>query len=79
MSQQINLVLPELRPRFDWLGLPVVAAAAIVGLLLVGGFYGYQKMQLAKLAGTGTYAQGATDRPAAAGAGIWSGDRGASG
>lgn len=35
MSQQINLLLPELRPRFDWLGLPVVAAAALGGLLLV--------------------------------------------
>lgn len=49
MSQQINLVLPELRPRFDWLGLPVVVAAAILGLLLVGGFFGYQKMQVEKL------------------------------
>lgn len=35
MSQQINLLLPELRPRFDWLGLPVVVAAALSGLLLV--------------------------------------------
>lgn len=37
MSQQINLLLPELRPRFDWLGLPVVAGAALVGLLLLVG------------------------------------------
>lgn len=35
MSQQINLLLPELRPRFDWLALPVVAGAALVGLLLL--------------------------------------------
>lgn len=35
MSQQINLLLPELRPRFDWLALPVVAAAGLGGLLLV--------------------------------------------
>lgn len=35
MSQQINLLLPELRPRFDWLALPVVAGAALAGLLFV--------------------------------------------
>lgn len=35
MSQQINLILPALRPRFDWLALPVVAGAALVGLVLV--------------------------------------------
>ena len=35
MSQQINLILPELRPRFDWLALPVVAGVAIALLLLV--------------------------------------------
>lgn len=35
MSQQINLLLEELRPRFDWLALPVVASAALAGLLLV--------------------------------------------
>ncbi|TXH02787.1 MAG: hypothetical protein E6R09_04215 [Rhodocyclaceae bacterium] len=35
MSQQINLILPELRPRFDWLALPVVAGAALAGLLLL--------------------------------------------
>lgn len=35
MSQQINLLLPELRPRFDWLGLPVVVGAALAALLLV--------------------------------------------
>jgi hypothetical protein len=35
MSQQINLLLPALRPRFDWLALPVVAAAALAGLVLI--------------------------------------------
>lgn len=35
MSQQINLLLPGLRPRFDWLALPVVAAAALAGLVLI--------------------------------------------
>lgn len=35
MSQQINLLLPELRPRFDWLALPLVAAVGLAGLLLV--------------------------------------------
>lgn len=35
MSQQINLLLPELRPRFDWLALPVVAAASLCLLALV--------------------------------------------
>lgn len=35
MSQQINLILPALRPRFDWLALPVVAGAALVGLVMV--------------------------------------------
>lgn len=35
MSQQINLLLPELRPRFDWLALPVVGSAALLALLLL--------------------------------------------
>lgn len=35
MSQQINLLLPELRPRFDWLALPIVAGAAAAGLVLL--------------------------------------------
>jgi len=35
MSQQINLLLPELRPRFDWLALPVVAGAAMALLVLI--------------------------------------------
>lgn len=49
MSQQINLVLSELRPRFDWLGLPVVLAAAVLGLLLAGGVYANGRLQIAKL------------------------------
>jgi hypothetical protein len=35
MSQQINLILPELRPRFDWLALPLVAAVALAGIVFV--------------------------------------------
>jgi len=35
MSQQINLLLPALRPRFDWLALPVVAAVALGSLVLI--------------------------------------------
>lgn len=35
MSQQINLLLPALRPRFDWLALPVVAGVSLAGLLLL--------------------------------------------
>ncbi|UCV19887.1 PilN domain-containing protein [Ferribacterium limneticum] len=35
MSQQINLLLPALRPRFDWLALPVVASVALAGLVLI--------------------------------------------
>ena len=35
MSQQINLLLPELRPRFDWLGLPVVTGVVLAGLFLL--------------------------------------------
>jgi hypothetical protein len=46
MSQQINLLLPELRPKFDWLGLPVVLVAALAGLLLLGGLAQMQLMQL---------------------------------
>lgn len=42
MSQQINLILPELRPRFDWLALPVVVAVAtsLLVLLILGGVFG---------------------------------------
>lgn len=37
MSQQINLLLPELRPKRDWLAFPVVAVAALAGLALMAG------------------------------------------
>lgn len=33
MSQQINLLLPELRQRFDWLSLPIVVGTALAGLV----------------------------------------------
>lgn len=49
MSQQINLLLPELRPKFDWLGLPVVLTAALVGLLLLAGLAQMQLMQLDRI------------------------------
>lgn len=35
MSQQINLLLAELRPRRDWLALPLVAGAALAGLSII--------------------------------------------
>ena len=50
MSQQINLLLPELRPRFDWLGLPVVAAAGVAGVLLVAALAGFGSLRLKTLA-----------------------------
>ncbi|MFN4325350.1 MAG: hypothetical protein ACK4FP_05625 [Azonexus sp.] len=50
MSQQINLLLPELRPRFDWLGLPVVTAAGLAGLLLVAGLAGFASLRIKSLA-----------------------------
>lgn len=37
MSQQINLLLPELRPKKDWLAFPVVASVALGGTALVLG------------------------------------------
>lgn len=46
MTQQINLLLPELRPKFDWLGLPVVLGAAAAGLLLLIVLAQLQTMQL---------------------------------
>lgn len=49
MSQQINLLLPALRPRFDWLALPVVVGAALVGLLLLGVLAMFGSMQSGKL------------------------------
>ena len=44
MSQQINLLLPELRPRFDWLALPLVAGAALLGLVLLVAMAGMTAM-----------------------------------
>lgn len=49
MSQQINLILPALRPRFDWLGLPVILAAGLLAILLAGGLYAQGKLQLGRL------------------------------
>lgn len=49
MSQQINLLLPALRPRFDWLALPVVIGAALVGLVLLGVLAALGAMQVDKL------------------------------
>ena len=51
MSQQINLLLPELRPRFDWLALPVVVATAGVTLLVFLLFAGYQSLRSDRLKG----------------------------
>ena len=46
MSQQINLILPDLRPRFDWLALPVVAGVASALLALVIGLSVVGKVEL---------------------------------
>lgn len=50
MSQQINLILPELRPRFDWLALPVVLAVALAGLLVLLGLGGLAASKADRLA-----------------------------
>lgn len=59
MSQQINLLLPELRPRFDWLGLPVVLVVTLAGFALMIGLGMMQSMQLerAKVAAESIVAQ----------------------
>ena len=49
MSQQINLLLPELRPRFDWLALPVVLAIAGSGLVLLAVVGELQALREARL------------------------------
>lgn len=49
MSQQINLILPALRPRFDWLALPIVLGAAAAGLLLLGIMAIFGSMQASSL------------------------------
>ena len=51
MSQQINLILPEFKPHFDWLALPVVVVGTLAALLLVavlGGAAAWQAGQLAQ-------------------------------
>ncbi len=37
MSQQINLLLPELRPQRDWLAFPAVAAASLAVIVGIAG------------------------------------------
>jgi hypothetical protein len=51
MSQQINLILPELRPRFDWLNLPLVAGIALAGLVLALSLSQWLAVRQARLAG----------------------------
>jgi hypothetical protein len=46
VSQQINLLLPELRPRFDWLALPFVGAAVACILLLIVGMASFSAWQV---------------------------------
>lgn len=49
MSQQINLLLPELQPRFDWFALPLVLAGAAMSVLLIVVFAFSSAMQLDEL------------------------------
>lgn len=49
MSQQVNLILLALRPRFDWLALPIVVGAAVAGLLLLGVMAVFGAMQARSL------------------------------
>ncbi|EKE18124.1 MAG: hypothetical protein ACD_10C00116G0001, partial [uncultured bacterium] len=49
MSQSINLLLPELRARFDWLALRVVCAAGLIVLALLLAFVQFKSMQLNRL------------------------------
>ncbi|PKO89160.1 MAG: hypothetical protein CVU18_04910 [Betaproteobacteria bacterium HGW-Betaproteobacteria-12] len=58
MSQQINLLLPELRPRFDWLGLPVVVGAAIAGIVLLTLLIQYQSFRENHLKGQAAAIEG---------------------
>lgn len=51
MSQQINLLLPGLRPRFDWLALPVVAGVSLAGLLLLCAWAVISLMQVDSVRG----------------------------
>ncbi|HZX31578.1 MAG TPA: PilN domain-containing protein [Rhodocyclaceae bacterium] len=47
MSQQINLILPELRPRHDWLAFPSVVGMAAFGLAImaIAAGWGYFRVQ----------------------------------
>ncbi len=49
MSQQINLLLPELRRRRDWLAFPTVAVAALLVLLGVAGLALWGRQQVEAL------------------------------
>jgi Tfp pilus assembly protein PilN len=49
VSQQINLLLPELRPRRDWLAFPMVAGTALAGLALVAGMAAWGRYQVQTL------------------------------
>lgn len=50
MSQQINLLLPELRPKRHWLAFPMVAGAALAGVVLVAGLAAWGRYQVQMLA-----------------------------
>lgn len=47
MSQQINLILPELRPRHDWLAFPSVMVMAAIGVAIMAtaATWGYFRVQ----------------------------------
>lgn len=46
MSQQINLLLPALRPRRNWLALPVVLGLALAGVAAVGAVAAWERYQV---------------------------------
>lgn len=54
MSQQINLLLPELRPRHDWLAFPSVMGMAAFGLavMLIAAAWGLFRVQTLSAAQT---------------------------
>lgn len=49
MSQQINLLNRDLEARRDWLAFPVIAAAAIAAIVLVGGAAVWLRMEREQL------------------------------
>jgi len=59
VSQQINLLLPELRPRRDWLAFPVVAGAILAGAVLMIGLAAWASYQVQSL--TAIQARSETD------------------